>query len=185
MERVPAEAPHATLPSVATSAILNLGWHPSDAILAHPLAFYSPCARVHGIPMVTAGVALGSSAMGFRAWSAYVWLDPVSSDAIGLVAACASVKTGTSPGDISRGKAVSRALEKRRTTAPYAFWLWPNMCLDNHAGLAVIPHNWVAHGSISQSKPTRDHKVSHWGRLCLSPRNDLFLQKHCHIEALP
>jgi len=60
--------------------------------------------------MVTAGVALGSSAMGFRAWSAYVWLDPVSSDAIGLVAACASVKTVTRPGDICRDKAASRAL---------------------------------------------------------------------------
>ena len=62
---------------------------------------------------------------------------------------------------------------------------WPNVSLDNHPGLTVIPHNWVAHGSISQSKPIRDHKVSQWGLLCLSPRNDLLLQKHCHIEAMP
>ena len=62
---------------------------------------------------------------------------------------------------------------------------WPKVSLDNHPGLAVIPHNWVAHGSISQSKPIRDHKVSQWGLLCLSPPNDLLLQKHCHIEAFP
>ena len=59
-----------------------------------------------------------------------------------------------------------------------------NVGLDSHAGLAVITHNWVKHGSIFRSQPIREHVESRWRILCLSPRNDLLLQKHCHIEAL-
>jgi len=48
--------------------------------------------------------------MSFTAWSAYHWLGPVSSDAIGLMAAGASANTSPRPGVIRRDKAVTRAL---------------------------------------------------------------------------
>ena len=79
-------------------------WLPdcSAAALAHSSAYSIPAiplwAGHHRISMVMSGFARRSAAICFRTWMAYCCPGPGSSDAICLIAACASEKMVTSSG---------------------------------------------------------------------------------------
>jgi len=74
----------------------------SAASLAHSSAFSLPvtplCAGHQRISMVMSGPDRRRVAIYFRAWSAYFWSGPGSSEAIRLMAAWASVKIVTRSG---------------------------------------------------------------------------------------
>jgi len=78
--------------------------------------------------MMIPGLAFLSVAMCLRAWRAYCCPGPGSSDAIRLMAACASVKIVTRSRDVFLLEAKSNARARAAHSASNASWLCP-MCV--------------------------------------------------------
>jgi len=78
--------------------------------------------------MMIPGLALRSVAICFRAWRAYYCPGPGSSDAIRLMAACASVKIVIRCGVVFLLDAKSNARARAAHSASNASWLCP-MCV--------------------------------------------------------
>ena len=82
----------------------------------------------HRISVMIPGLAFHSVAMCFRAWRAYCCPGPGSSDAIHLMAACASVKIVTRSGAVFLLEAKSNDRARAAHSTSNASWLCP-MCV--------------------------------------------------------
>jgi len=100
----------------------------SATIFAHLPALSLPVTPLwaghHRISMMIPGLALRSRATCFPAWSAYRWPGPGSSEAIRLMAACASVKFVTRSGIVFLLEADSSARARAAHSALYTSRLW-------------------------------------------------------------